>query len=152
MTAECYRALVLREPFANLVSAGAKSIELRSWEPPGAYRGNLVIVAGRTVESHPGALAAAKGHKVTPDSPTGITLCLVDLVSVDQGRTGLLTRRDAKAACVRYPESLKEFMAFVGLFCWRLANSLPLKARAGARCAGHLSNSCDRSHRGVSQT
>jgi hypothetical protein len=125
MTAETYRALCLRQPWSNLVAAGVKSVELRRWESP--HRGPLVVCAGRTVERHPNALRAAQRHKVSADSPVGVALCLVDLIDIDQSDGGVLSRADAKAACLRYPTDEDGFLDLIGLFCWRLANPRPLR-------------------------
>lgn len=76
------KALSVRQPWASLIAAGVKTIELRSWRT--RHRGPLVIVAS-TIP----ACAAARG------CPRGVTVALVDLLDVRPARPS-----DARAACV----------------------------------------------------
>lgn len=57
-------ALSVRQPWASLIAAGLKSAEIRS--RPIKYRGELLI--------------CASARPVYDDLPTGVALCLVDLV------------------------------------------------------------------------
>ena len=57
-TARAYSAPCVRQPYANLISGGFKTVEPRRWETPD--RDPLVIVAGKTIERHPDALRAAR--------------------------------------------------------------------------------------------
>jgi hypothetical protein len=76
------KALSVRQPWASLIAAGLKTIELRAWRT--RYRGPLVVVASTTP-----ACAAARGY------PRGVTVALVDLLDVRIARPS-----DAPAACV----------------------------------------------------
>jgi len=81
------KALSVRQPWAELIAQGRKTIELRSWRTD--YRGPLLICAG--VAWHPEGVAL---HGRIGDR--GIAVCVVDLVDVRE----FVPRRDAFAACV----------------------------------------------------
>jgi len=69
------RALSVKQPWANLIASGEKTIETREW--PTNYRGPLLIVSSKT-----------------PDiPPAGAALCVVDVVDCRA-----LRREDAPAA------------------------------------------------------
>ena len=68
------RALSVRQPWANLIASGEKSVEVRSWST--THRGDLVICSSTTVDDR-GALI----HDLNTD-PCGVTICLVELVNV----------------------------------------------------------------------
>jgi hypothetical protein len=80
-----YRALSVRQPWANLICAGQKTVEVRSWQTD--YRGTLVICASARVDAQ-----AALIHDIDI-LPLGSTVCLVELVDIRP-----LRRSDAKAA------------------------------------------------------
>jgi hypothetical protein len=96
------KALSVRQPWADLIASGKKTIEVRSW--PTKYRGPLVI-------------CSTKVGKVP-----GTTRCLVDLVECRGLRGG-----DAKAACC--PTDLGGY-AWV-LVNVRESIQLPVKGRLG---------------------
>ncbi|PPI89218.1 ASCH domain-containing protein [Nocardia nova] len=76
------RALSVRRPWANLIIAGHKSVENRSWGTD--HRGRLVIHAGKTWVPEGAALAAAEGLDGFGDRagcPAGI-LGVVRLIDV----------------------------------------------------------------------
>jgi hypothetical protein len=68
------KALNVRQPWASLILAGRKTIELRSWAT--RYRGPLVIVASRGPDWH------ALARKEALDGPRGVILAHVALVDV----------------------------------------------------------------------
>jgi hypothetical protein len=41
-------ALTIKQPYATLIVTGVKDVENRTWDPPGGYRGEIFIHAGRT--------------------------------------------------------------------------------------------------------
>jgi hypothetical protein len=51
------KALSVRQPWANLIASGAKTIETRSW--PTAHRGDLLIVSSRNPKIAPAGCAVA---------------------------------------------------------------------------------------------
>jgi len=102
------RCLSVRQPWASLIEAGTKTIELRSWTTH--YRGPLLILAG----SRPW-----RGkHDWPRDFPRGVTICVVDLVDVRPARAD-----DADGARVT---------PAAGDFAWVLANPRPI-ARVPAK-------------------
>jgi hypothetical protein len=110
------RALVVRQPWANLIADGLKAIEIRLWTT--TYRGPLVICAG----ARP-LLDLAKLIEVAVE-PLGCVLCVVDLRDVRP-----LRRRDFYSACAA-PGPVD------GLFAWvlRAPNRLkpmPVKGQLG---------------------
>lgn len=69
------KALSVKQPWANLIASGAKTIETRTWYTP--YRGPLVIVSSRQPNI----------------APAGCAVCLCELVDCRP-----LTRADEPAA------------------------------------------------------
>ena len=77
------KASSLKQPWANLVACGYKTLETRTWTT--GYRGELLICSSASVEI----------------GPTGCALALVNLVDCREMEDG-----DAEAACIlRYPEA-----------------------------------------------
>lgn len=72
------RVLTVRQPWADLIASGAKSIEVRSWRVD--YRGPLVIAA------------AGREPRDYDRARRGVLVCLVELVDC---RLGLETDRAA---------------------------------------------------------
>lgn len=103
------KALSVRQPWAELIASGRKSIELRTWSTN--YRGPLIIVA--SLARHSSTL-----HQ-SVDGPRGVTVCVAELVNVE-----LATASDATdAAFDTIPD---------GLFAWRLTSPrrlLPLSVK-----------------------
>ncbi len=83
-----WKALSLKQPWANLVASGKKTIETRKWSTK--YRGDLVI-------------CSSKNPKI---EPAGFALCIVELYDIR-----MMTRHDAKDACVEvYPNAQSWFL------------------------------------------
>ena len=60
-----WKAISLKQPWANLIASGKKTIETRKWKTP--YRGDVVICSSKS-----------------PDiAPAGCALCIVELYSVE---------------------------------------------------------------------
>jgi hypothetical protein len=114
------KTLSVRQPWAELIVQGRKSLELRSWTAK--YRGPLAIHASQTVERD-----ACRDHGLDPDRvTTGAVIGVVDLVSVD-----LL---DAAAYEQRAGEHLSDApWAGEPLFGWRLANPRALREPISVR-------------------
>lgn len=70
------KALSIKQPWANMIAAGEKTIETRTW--PTDYRGPLLIVS-------------AKEPRIDPAG------CAVAIVELTDCRP--MTRRDERAAC-----------------------------------------------------
>lgn len=96
------RALSVRQPWASLIASGRKTIELRSWSTK--YRGPVLILSGTGVW---------RGTE-HPIGPRGVSLCVVDLVSVRA-----VTPDDAVAACIVPPEGFD--------FAWELRDPRPVE-------------------------
>lgn len=64
------RQLSIKQPWAELIASGRKTIELRSWST--SYRGPILVVA---------SLQRAREWPEF-DGPRGAAICLVDLVEV----------------------------------------------------------------------
>jgi len=84
------RALSVRQPWANMIATGEKTIETRDWQPD--FRGQLLIVSGRTGKIE----------------PRGCAVAICRLADCRRMRTA-----DEAAACVPWKETL---------FAWLLAN------------------------------
>ena len=77
------KAISLKQPWANLVACGYKTLETRTWST--GYRGDLLICSSASGEIE----------------PTGCALAVVKLVDCREMEYG-----DAEAACIlRYPEA-----------------------------------------------
>lgn len=72
-----YKAISLKQPWANLVASGKKTIETRKWSTK--YRGDLVI-------------CSSQNPKI---EPYGKALCIVELYDVR-----LMEKKDEKNACI----------------------------------------------------
>ncbi|NLT68622.1 MAG: ASCH domain-containing protein [Acidobacteria bacterium] len=81
------KALSIKQPWATLIANGIKTLEVRSWKVN--YRGPLVIVSSK----QPNRIALEE-HGLE-NAPNGVTIALVDLFNVREGR-----RQDKKAALV----------------------------------------------------
>ncbi|MCL2459117.1 MAG: ASCH domain-containing protein [Desulfobulbus sp.] len=92
------RCLTVRQPWASLIAAGDKTIEIRS--RPTHYRGQLII----TASANP-----------WPGKPTGCIICTVDLIECRAMGPGDL----AKACCQPYD-------GWLDCYAWVLANPAPL--------------------------
>ncbi len=73
-----YRAISLKQPWANFVARGKKTIETRKWKTD--YRGDLVI-------------CSSKNPKI---EPAGYALCIVELYDIKP-----MTKDDEKKACIK---------------------------------------------------
>ena len=71
------KALSIRQPWAELIISGRKTVELRSW--PVNYRGPLAIHAAQTVDRE-----ACAAHGLDPEAvATGAVIGIVELTAVE---------------------------------------------------------------------
>lgn len=56
------KALSVKQPWANMIAAGEKTIETRKWYTP--YRGPLLIVSSKTPRIYPAGFAIAVANLV----------------------------------------------------------------------------------------
>jgi len=56
-----YKALSLKQPMANWVMSGKKTIETRKWVT--AYRGDIVICSSKNPNIHPAGHCGAVPHR-----------------------------------------------------------------------------------------
>jgi len=83
-----YKAISLKQPYANLVCSGKKTIETRKWTTK--YRGDLVICSSASPKIEP------YGH----------ALCIVELYDIKK-----MTKEHEKKACVKvYPRANAWFL------------------------------------------
>ena len=100
------KAISVKQPWAELIASGRKTIELRTWSR--AYRGELLIVSGLRFD--------ARGAHFDVDGPRGVAVCVVELVDVRPATFG-----DSQAAC--FGVDVDAFIrADKTLFAWALAN------------------------------
>jgi len=100
-----YKAISLKQPWANLIAQGKKTIETRKWTIP--YRGDLVI-------------CSSKNPKI---EPAGYALCIVNLHHIEP-----MEKSHEKRACIKvYPGAYSWFLRNI-----RPLNKLvPVKGRLG---------------------
>lgn len=122
------KALSVKQPFAGLIFAGIKRLEIRTWET--SYRGPLLICASR--KPHPlfvsydywaGVLEIDNRRPNVPNKikvshgyidVIGSALCVVDLVDIRPFLKGEMQEKDA---CIDWiPDS----------FAWELENPRPV--------------------------
>lgn len=102
-------ALGVRQPWAELIVRGVKTVEVRSVDTQ--VRGPIYVYASKKLAEHPAAGRAAAEQELDVDAlPRGVIVGSVELVE-----TAPCTAADARAACV--PRSFAE-----GQFAWRLRN------------------------------
>jgi len=83
-----YKAISLKQPWANLIASGKKTIETRKWSTK--YRGDLVI-------------CSSQNPKIEPN---GCALCIVELYDVRP-----MTKAHEKEACIKvYPKAHAWFL------------------------------------------
>lgn len=113
------KALSFRQPWAELVLQGKKTLDLRTWST--RHRGSLAIYASQTVEKE-----ACRAHGLDPDQlTTGAVIGLVDLVGVVELDQAAYTARESQHLSGRH---------FQGpMFGWELANPRPLATPAPTR-------------------
>lgn len=93
------RWLTVKQPWAELIASGQKTVELRSWTT--AYRGPIIISASARRDPRGAA------HGLIGECST--VACVVDLLDCRPA-----TVEDMRAACL--PDASPD-----GLFAWRLA-------------------------------
>lgn len=99
-----YKAISLKQPWANLVASAKKTIETRKWSTK--YRGDLVI-------------CSSQKPKI---DPAGYALCIVELYNVRP-----MTKGDEKKACVKvYPGAYSWFLRNL-----RPIKPFPVKGKLG---------------------
>jgi hypothetical protein len=103
------RALVVRQPWANLVRDGLKKIEVRSWTT--AHRGDLLICAAKAADS---------SWEYDGNEPRGVTICLVTLLDVR-----LLRRSDVRPAML----GKHSWILHEGSYAWVLSDPRRLQPR-----------------------
>lgn len=98
------KALSVRQPWANMIASGKKTIETRKW--PTEYRGDLLIVSSKT----------------PPIPPAGYALAVVRLADCRP-----MTRADEEAACCPgYPNAYAWVLEDV-----RAIQPFPVRGRLG---------------------
>lgn len=75
------KALSLKQPWANMIAEGLKTIETRTWSTP--YRGPLLIVSSKTPDLR--ALAGSPASKFGPYGCAIAVATLVDCRPMDPG-------------------------------------------------------------------
>jgi len=107
------KTLSIRQPWAELIIQGRKTLELRTWTVK--YRGPLAIHASQTVERE-----ACLAHGLDPDQvTTGAVIGVADLVEIIE--------LDAASYAAHSAEHLDDGPWTGGpLYGWRLANPRPL--------------------------
>lgn len=95
------KALSLKQPWANLILEGYKTIETRKWKTN--YRGDLLICSSQTFDAWNSQLCELY---VVPTGPCGMALCIVELYDCKP-----MTDDDIKGACcVPYPKANSFFL------------------------------------------
>ena len=106
------KALSLKQPWANLIATGLKTIETRIWTTQ--HRGPILICASKKVDTLAIEMFLSKGFDWTDvDWDLGVGVCVVDLVQCLPMRS----RHEGRACCDVYPKAQ----------AWVLENVQPIK-------------------------
>ena len=98
------KALSIRQPWANLIATGEKTIETRTWST--AYRGPLLIVSSRSPKIE----------------PAGFAIAIADLADCRA-----MTREDERAArCSLYPNAFSWLLRNI-----RKIHPFPVRGKLG---------------------
>lgn len=113
MSGQQLMALSIRQPYAQLVAGGTKTVEVRSWRTD--YRGELLVCAGAAWADTDDAVDAWNQHLDEIDAileafPLGVAVGRVDLVDIVPMEPSLLEA----AAMGEMPEG--------GAWAWKIAN------------------------------
>lgn len=115
-------ALGVRQPWAELIVRGVKTIEVRTVDT--SLRGPIYIYASKKMSDHPAARAAVECHELDLDGlPRGV---IVGTAEIDS--TGALSESDAEAACLR-----REDVVLPRLIGWRLTSAERLQSPLAVR-------------------
>ena len=83
-----YKAISLKQPWANLIAEGKKTVETRKWNTH--YRGDLIICSSKKPDIY----------------PSGFAICIVELYDVQ-----VMRPEDEEAACIEvYPKAHSWFL------------------------------------------
>ena len=100
-----WKAISLKQPWANLVAEGKKTIETRKWKTN--YRGQLVICSSQK----------------PPIAPAGYALCSVELYHIEP-----MKKEHEEKACIKvYPGAYSWFLRNIKPF----KNPIPVKGKLG---------------------
>ena len=110
------KALVIRQPWAELIASDQKSIETRTWHTN--YRGDLLIVAGKQLDREAAALFMLPEKSLV----LGQAVAIVRVYACEP----MIKEHEAAAMCPVYPKA----------WAWSLANvrrimPFPVKGRLG---------------------
>lgn len=109
------KALSLKQPWANLICEGFKTIETRKWNTK--YRGDLLICSSKSFDAWNSRLLVEYGIS---DAPYGMALCVVELYDCKP-----MTEDDIEAACCdEYPSAHSFFLRNI-----RPIKPLPVKGQ-----------------------
>jgi hypothetical protein len=112
-------ALSIRQPWAGLIVAGRKSIEVRTW--PTAHRGPLLIHASKIRDERPEATQWVTPAVAPFCAPTGGVVGRVDLIECRDYRTAAAFLADGDAHL-----NAPHWFLPHGLFGFRLADPVPV--------------------------
>jgi hypothetical protein len=103
--AKTWKAISLKQPWANLVTKGKKTIETRVWNTN--YRGDLVVCSSQSPKIE----------------PYGYALCIVEVY-----KTRPMEKADEAKACISvYPKAHSWFLRNLR----RIKNPIPVKGSLG---------------------
>ena len=104
-------ALAIRQPWAELILRGIKTLEVRTL--PTQARGPIYLYTSQKLSEDPATVRAMKLHSLTAaELPLGVVVGTVEITGCRQS-----TPADAVAACLS-----RELLADYGGFVWDLTN------------------------------
>lgn len=97
------KALSLKQPWANLIVHGIKTIETRKWATK--YRGSLLICSSKNYDKDFRFITSLINPYIS-NSPFGMALCMVEITDCLP-----MQKQDEKAACCHvYPHAFSFFL------------------------------------------
>lgn len=100
-----YKAISLKQPWANLVAESEKTIETRKWTT--SYRGDLIICSSQKPQIE----------------PFGCAICIVELYHIEP----MKKEHEKNACCETYPKAQSWFLKNIR----KLDRPVPIKGSLG---------------------
>lgn len=103
------KAISVRQPWANLIAHGIKTVETRTWRT--FYRGSLLICAGQSIDKNSGSIIRCPSQYISKE-PQGVGLAICRLDDCVE----MKPHHENDACCPCFP----------GLFAWILSDVRPI--------------------------
>lgn len=119
------RAISIKQPWANLIVSGFKTIETRKWAT--TYRGDILICSSlqpdkSALELYGPHADRFQGHSPITAEPAGVALCIAELYDCRK----MIRTDERRALCHVYPNAHSFFLRNI-----RKIEPFPVKGQLG---------------------